>query len=143
MGDKRRGLYRKFLIERTDGLSAPGKKHDGCAYFVLDLTHDIRYSIAALQAYASACAQEYPKLAEDLCNSVIPDLQNRLRAEDPDCDFEIGQIRERIQDPKTAAEEAMYTLLLSDAGADKRVAAAEKLAIAFGFPWLPLKPWGC
>lgn len=34
------GLYRKFIVTRTDGKSAPGQKHDGCDYFVLDLTHD-------------------------------------------------------------------------------------------------------
>lgn len=36
--DKKRGLYSKFKVERTDGSSAPGEKHDACEYFVLDLT---------------------------------------------------------------------------------------------------------
>ena len=40
MGDTTRGLYRKFRIERVDGSDAPGGKHDGCQYFVLDLDHD-------------------------------------------------------------------------------------------------------
>lgn len=52
MTDKR-GLFRKFVVERTDGKSAPGRKHDGCEYFVLDLTHDQR-AIPALRAYAGA-----------------------------------------------------------------------------------------
>ncbi len=60
------GIYGKFRIERTDGRSAPGEKHDGCAYFVLDLTHD-PLAIPALSAYAAA-AQEagYDILAADL-----------------------------------------------------------------------------
>lgn len=68
MADTARGLYNKFRsIERTDGTSAPGEKHDGCAYFVLDLTHD-PYAVPALTRYAEACEQEYPALAADLRN---------------------------------------------------------------------------
>lgn len=59
------GLYRKFRVERTDGKSAPGKKHDGCEYFVLDLTHD-PHAIAAINAYAQSCERDYPQLAGDL-----------------------------------------------------------------------------
>ncbi len=65
MGDKNRGLYGKFHIERTDGKSAPGEKHHGCDYFVLDLTHD-PHAIPALRAYADACEADYPLLARDL-----------------------------------------------------------------------------
>jgi hypothetical protein len=65
MGDPTRGLYCKFTVERRDGQSAPDRKHDGCVYFVLDLTHD-KYAGAALRAYADACEAEYPLLAEDL-----------------------------------------------------------------------------
>jgi hypothetical protein len=61
----RRGIYAKFRVERTDGKSAPGEKHDGCEYFVLDRTHD-RFAAAALRAYAEACRDEYPQLAADL-----------------------------------------------------------------------------
>jgi hypothetical protein len=60
-----RGLYGKFTVERTDGRSAPGAKHHGCDYFVLDLTHD-PYARDAIRAYAKACATEYPALAHDL-----------------------------------------------------------------------------
>lgn len=60
-----RGLYRKYRVERTDGTSAEGQKHHGCEYFVLDLTHD-RFAREALTAYARACADEYPTLANDL-----------------------------------------------------------------------------
>jgi len=65
MGDKTRGLYGKFDIKRTDGKSEPGQKHDGCDYFVLDLTHD-PFAFQALMAYAVACDKEYPLLAADL-----------------------------------------------------------------------------
>jgi hypothetical protein len=59
------GLFHKFNIERTDGKSAPGQKHDGCDYFVLDLTHD-PFAIPALTAYAGACEAKYPRLFYDL-----------------------------------------------------------------------------
>ena len=59
------GLYHKFDVRRADGTDAPGGKHDGCSYFVLDLTHD-PHAIPALRAYAKACRAEYPLLAIDL-----------------------------------------------------------------------------
>lgn len=61
----KRGLYRKFNVSRTDGSSESGGKHDGCNYFVLDVTHD-KYAGAALRAYADSCVAEYPLLAADL-----------------------------------------------------------------------------
>jgi hypothetical protein len=65
MGDKTRGLYDKFKVERTDGSSAPGGKHDGCRYFVLDASCDL-HAIAALMAYAESCQADYPLLARDI-----------------------------------------------------------------------------
>lgn len=62
--DKLRGIYDKFRIERTDGKSRPGRKHDGCTYFVLDITHD-PFAVPALLAYADSCEAEYPELAAD------------------------------------------------------------------------------
>lgn len=62
---KTTGLYNKFSVARTDGSSSPGGKHDGCEYFVLDLTHD-PFAVPALRAYAAACASEYPQLSDDL-----------------------------------------------------------------------------
>jgi hypothetical protein len=59
------GLYGKFNVSRTDGTDRPGSKHDGCRYFVLDVTHD-KFASAALLAYAKACADEFPDLARDL-----------------------------------------------------------------------------
>lgn len=58
-------IWGKFRVRRTDGRDAPGCKHDGCAYFVLDLTHD-GYAAAAALAYADACEAEYPKLANSI-----------------------------------------------------------------------------
>jgi hypothetical protein len=63
--DKQRGLYQKFRVVRTDGSSEPGGKHERCEYYVLDLKHD-RFAAPALEAYADACAHEYPALAADL-----------------------------------------------------------------------------
>ena len=65
MGNRNRGLYGKFIVKRADGTHRPGEKHDGCDYFVLDLTHD-PFAVEALAAYASACGREYPLLARDL-----------------------------------------------------------------------------
>lgn len=65
MGDKTRGIYQKFEVTRADGSSAPGGKHEGCFYFVLDLDHD-PHAKAALQAYANSCRSVYPRLAADL-----------------------------------------------------------------------------
>ena len=63
--DAERGLYGKFNVTRTDGSSAPGGKHAGCEYFVLDVTHD-PHAIPALRAYADSCEADYPLLARDL-----------------------------------------------------------------------------
>ena len=65
MGNKSRGLYRKFTVARTDGTDAAGSKHYGCQYFCLDLNHD-PYAMPAIKAYAEFCRQEYPLLAADL-----------------------------------------------------------------------------
>jgi len=69
MGDPNRGIYNKFFVARVDGSDGPGEKHDGCDYFVLDITHD-RYARPALVAYANACRDEYPLLAADLDGKV-------------------------------------------------------------------------
>lgn len=65
MKQSERGLYEKFIVNRTDGTDQPGGKHDGCEYFVLDLTHD-KHAAAAIKAYIYSCRDEYPLLAEDL-----------------------------------------------------------------------------
>jgi hypothetical protein len=65
MSEAIRGLYQKFQVRRTDGSSESGGKHEGCEYFVLDLTHD-KFASPALAAYEVACRKEYPVLAQDL-----------------------------------------------------------------------------
>ena len=69
-------IYDKFIVERTDGQSGPGRKHDGCRYFVLDLTHDSAASAAALACYAEAIEATYPTLAADL-RALVATLENR------------------------------------------------------------------
>lgn len=76
------GIFEKFKVKRNDGRDAPGEKHDGCAYFVLDLRHD-PYAWPALDAYAKACASEYPQLAADLRQSRVLGELRPLRIELP------------------------------------------------------------
>jgi hypothetical protein len=66
----------RYNVTRTDGRSAPGEKHEGCAYFVLDLTHD-RYTVPAVRAYADAVRLEHPQLAADL-DALIVDAVSRF-----------------------------------------------------------------
>lgn len=78
--DQEAGLYSKYRVERTDGSSAPGGKHQDCSYFVLDWEHD-PFAVPAMKAYADACEKTYPWLARDLrvlCEHY--DARHRLRA---------------------------------------------------------------
>lgn len=59
------GIYRKYDVRRTDGRDAPGEKHHGCYYFVLDVMHD-QFAAAALRAYAEACKASHPELSRDV-----------------------------------------------------------------------------
>lgn len=59
------GLFRKYEVRRTDGSDFPGGKHDGCEYFVLDMTHD-PHAKAAAAAYADSAEMDYPDLAADM-----------------------------------------------------------------------------
>ena len=61
MKENKDGLYNKYNVERVDD----SEKHQGCDYFVLDLTHD-KYARLALAAYALNCLDDYPQLAADL-----------------------------------------------------------------------------
>ena len=62
---EQQGLFRKFDVRRTDGSDAPGGKHHGCEYFVLDVGHDAA-APAALAAYADAIEVTHPTLAADM-----------------------------------------------------------------------------
>ena len=63
--DKNFGIYRKFIVKRTDGGHRKGKKHERCFYFVLDIVHD-EFSRPALRAYAKAAKKKFPWLAKDI-----------------------------------------------------------------------------
>jgi len=62
---EQQGIFEKFSVQRTDGSDAPGGKHHGCKYFVIDLDHD-QYARAAMRAYAAACRATHPLLADDI-----------------------------------------------------------------------------
>ena len=70
MSKKDIGLYNKYIVYRGDGADRLGEKHDGCDYFVLDITHD-PHALPALIAYADSCEQDYPLLAQDLRRKVL------------------------------------------------------------------------
>ena len=71
MTSKALGLLGKFHVERTDGRSAKGEKHDGCDYFVLDLTHD-PLAFPAIAAYEQAARiAGYEALADDLIVKLV------------------------------------------------------------------------
>jgi hypothetical protein len=80
MSEQKIGVYQKFIVTRTDGKSEKGQKHDDCAYFVLDLNHDV-HARAAIDAYAHSCKDEYPELAKDLriASMECPHLKNTGR----------------------------------------------------------------
>jgi len=65
MADPTKGLYCKYIVERVDNQDRPGRKHHGCDYFVLDLSHD-KFAEPAIRSYAAACASELPALSADL-----------------------------------------------------------------------------
>ena len=65
VNQQRAGVYRKFNVSRTDGRDQPGGDRHGAEYFVLDVTHD-KFAKPALAAYAAACRNDYPALADDM-----------------------------------------------------------------------------
>lgn len=79
MSDKERGMYQKYIVTELDenGDVKPNQ-YDGM-YVVLKMGKD-PYAIAALKAYARACAAEYPKLAEDFNKLVAESLSVQTNA---------------------------------------------------------------
>ena len=69
MKNREIGIYNKFNVTRTDGRDAPGEKHHGAQYFVLNISTD-PFAIPALAAYAEACKSEYTPLATDIQNLI-------------------------------------------------------------------------
>lgn len=62
---EQQGLFRKFIVERVDGSSGPGGKHEHCECFVLDVDHD-PCARPALVAYAAAVEPTHPQLAASM-----------------------------------------------------------------------------
>ncbi|WP_420105754.1 hypothetical protein [Herbaspirillum huttiense] len=62
---EQQGIFRKFDVRRVDGSDAPGGKHHGCRYFVIDLDHD-QHAPAAMAAYGLACTSTHPQLSADI-----------------------------------------------------------------------------
>lgn len=93
MSDRDRGLYRKYDVKRSDGSSGPGRKHEFCAYFVLDLECD-EFALAALRAYARAARKTHPDLARDI-RAIIRAQQKqdaaRCHCREIDCMHSLGQ----------------------------------------------------
>lgn len=88
-----RGLYQKYRIERTDGSSGPGRKHENCEYFILDLTHD-PHAVTALERYAESVSHANPTLYDDLNDKLarlsrhrrcVP-IRKRGDQEEPPCE---------------------------------------------------------
>ena len=104
--DKQRGLYRKYDVRRTDGSSDKGRKHERCAYYVLDLEHD-EFAIPALKAYAKACRKEFPALADDI-DRIIATAPMRCGCREANCAHSLS----RAFTPQTPSE--MADSLMSD-----------------------------
>lgn len=117
------GLFRKYEVRRTDGSDFPGGKHDGCDYFVLDMTHD-PHAKAAASAYADSAEKDYPDLAADMC--VRYGLDTLTRPADGEYDRELIACmlqdfrRGRLDTYKTESVEVQIALLRE---ADNRDAA--------------------
>jgi hypothetical protein len=74
---KQLGIYNKYAVYRNDREDRPGYRHQGCEYFVLDMTHD-PFAVPALRAYADACQKEgYLALAAEL-RSKAYELETKL-----------------------------------------------------------------
>jgi len=67
--DKKRGLYKKYDVSRTDGQDKGEGKHRGCRLFILDYTDD-PFARPALAEYALAAQAEYPVLANELLDTL-------------------------------------------------------------------------
>jgi hypothetical protein len=63
--ERDRGLYEKYVVQRADGATGDGRKHEHCRHFVLDVDHD-PLAAPCLNLYADLCETSYPRLARDL-----------------------------------------------------------------------------
>ncbi len=107
MGDKSKGLIGKFTVTRNDGKDAPGEKHDGCAYFVLDLTHD-PFAIPAIETYAYHAEKGgYHELARHLRTIAAAGDLGKAYAE-----LRIAQ--NPVSPPSPGAREAAHNAVVQD-----------------------------
>lgn len=106
---EQQGLFHKFVVRRTDGRDEPGCKHDGCAYFVLDLDHD-EHARAALAAYAVAVEASHAALASDLrarydlAAPVPTTWRERVDAECAELDARIRSLNALFDTPEAFAK---------------------------------------
>ena len=77
------GLFKKFNVTRTDGSHRPGGKHDGCDYYVLDLSHDV-HAMPALEAYivSLASADTHPILLKELITKYMNNVDEDFGPEE-------------------------------------------------------------
>jgi hypothetical protein len=87
-GCEAEGLYPKYHVTRVDGADAPGGRHEGCWYFVLDPKHDA-YARIMLRLYADLVMDERPELAADLLRR--PEIMNDVRWTN-----QVGRISEHL-----------------------------------------------
>lgn len=88
--EQAQGLGQRYTVRRVDGRDGPGEKHDGCDYFVLDLTHDEMARQAFLH-YARLVRRDQPELWADaitLMQHQGDEVQRRVREirTEVDCD---------------------------------------------------------
>lgn len=96
------GLFRKFNVSRVDGSDAPGGKHRGCEYFVLDVDHDV-HAPAALRAYAQSCKDTHPVLSQELAARFGAAPEQPIAAAQPTDDL-IGYIhKEDLEQLRSSA----------------------------------------
>lgn len=115
------GLFRKFEVRRVDGSDAPGGKHFGCRYFVLDVDHD-PHARAALTAYADACEPTHPNLARDLREKW--GALRSMQAQEPDgfLDTRTGSLLHIVPADNAGRYRPLYAAPVSPAGLVERLA---------------------
>lgn len=136
MGDRTRGLYGKFRIERTDGKSAPGEKHDGCFYFVLDVAHD-PHALPALAAYADSARRDgYGMLADDIEDQLLAGYISAPCAEVSRLTAEVERLTRELNAYKRAKAENDDRYMGERDEARRRVAELEAAL-------REIADWGC
>ena len=92
---EQQGMFRKFDVRRVDGSDAPGGKHHGCRYFVLDLDHDV-HAQAAMTAYGISCAETHPELSADILEGDSTQAVQPVQSHDEDAAVRLRAICDRL-----------------------------------------------